>query len=360
MRYCVLYFTCLLLLSSYSRAQEKIKSEDGYPDARTPWTQVKVNDSEDKFQFIIVSDRTGSMRPGVFQDAVKKIRLLQPDFVVSIGDLIDGYTRDTELIASQWNEFENMINELNLPFFRVPGNHDISNQVMEQEWIKRYGRTYYYFRYKNVLFLCLNTEDPPPSHISSGQINYVKNVLQNNEDVYHTIILMHRPLWDYGNKAGFEKIEKLLDSRPYTIFSGHHHNYFKSTKNGNQRYVLATTGGGSYLRGAEVGEFDHMVWVTMKGGRPVTVNLKLDGIISDDIVTEDIYPQVQLLRLGEWFQITPIVHSQPEFYTLQGTLIFNNPTDSPLQVSGRIKKVHDLSVDPSHIKCTVPPDTMIQ
>ena len=46
-----------------------------------------------------------------------------------------------------------IIDELKMPFFYLPGNHDITNQVMAKEWEKRYGRRYYDFIYKNTLFI---------------------------------------------------------------------------------------------------------------------------------------------------------------------------------------------------------------
>src|SRR5271156_6304585 len=48
-------------------------------------------------------------------------------------------------------------------------------------------------------------------------------------------------------------------------------------------YQLATTGGGSRLRGIEYGEFDHVAWVTMKKEGPVLANLLLEGVLADDL-----------------------------------------------------------------------------
>ena len=67
------------------------------PQAAQPWKQ-KIIDNPNRFQFAIVADRTGGRRPGVFANAIRKLNLLQPDFVMSIGDLIEGDTdNETEL-----------------------------------------------------------------------------------------------------------------------------------------------------------------------------------------------------------------------------------------------------------------------
>jgi hypothetical protein len=43
--------------------------------------------------------------PGIFEDAIDKLQLLQPQFVISVGDLIDGKTHDSAVIDEQWREF---------------------------------------------------------------------------------------------------------------------------------------------------------------------------------------------------------------------------------------------------------------
>ncbi len=55
---------------------------------------MEFRDDPDNFQFAIISDLTGSYRPGIFDDAVKKLNLLEPEFVMSVGDLIQGYTEN--------------------------------------------------------------------------------------------------------------------------------------------------------------------------------------------------------------------------------------------------------------------------
>jgi len=62
------------------------------PAPGTPHTAKPFGGGPDVFRFAIVADRTGQARPGVFEDAVEKLNLLQPDFVMSVGDLIEGHS----------------------------------------------------------------------------------------------------------------------------------------------------------------------------------------------------------------------------------------------------------------------------
>jgi hypothetical protein len=82
---------------------------------------------------------------------------------------------------------------------------------------------------------------------------------------------------------GWLDIEKALNERPYTVFAGHIHRYQKFVRQGMNYYQLATTGGGSKLRGLRYGEFDHIVWVTMGKQGPVLANVMLDGIYPEDL-----------------------------------------------------------------------------
>ena len=61
---------------------------------KNPWTSLKPNSDPEQFQFAVVSDRTGGHRAKIFSRAVHQINLLQPEFVMSVGDLIEGYTKE--------------------------------------------------------------------------------------------------------------------------------------------------------------------------------------------------------------------------------------------------------------------------
>ena len=79
-----------------------------------PWTHLDLRNDPHHFQFAIVTDRTGGHREGVFPDAVRKLNLLQPEFVMSVGDLIEGYTQDRDLLEMQWDEFVGFVESLEL------------------------------------------------------------------------------------------------------------------------------------------------------------------------------------------------------------------------------------------------------
>ncbi len=252
---------------------------------KNPWTSLKLNNDSNTVRFAIVSDRTGGHRPKVFSKAVQQINLLQPEFVVSVGDLIEGYTINQDVIDKEWKEFGAFVSKFEMPFFYVPGNHDLTNKELQADWKERFGRKFYHFVYKNVLFMAVNSEDTKASNVTQEQTAYFKKVLEENKNVRWTLIFTHKPLWTAPDleKNGWGAFEKLLEGRQCSVFCGHVHRYQKFVRNGNNYYQLATTGGGSRMRGPEYGEFDQVALVTMKDKAPIIANVDLSGVYAEDL-----------------------------------------------------------------------------
>ena len=291
----------VFLSQSRPSVADQAKTADGIQvqvEAQNPWTNLKVNRSDDQFQFAIVSDRTGGHRAKIFSQAVQRLNLLQPEFVLSVGDLIEGYTVKEEQIQKEWKEFTDITSKFEMPFFYVPGNHDLTNKTLHAAWGKQLGRKYYHFTYKDTLFVALNSEDMDAtgkepvaraSYVSAEQTEYFRKVLDANKDVKWTMVFLHKPLWVAPDleKNGWAAFEKLLAGRKCSVFCGHVHRYQKFVRNGNNYYQLATTGGGSKLRGVEYGEFDQIAWITMKADGPRIANVMLDGILPEDLKTPE-------------------------------------------------------------------------
>lgn len=127
-----------------------------------PWNNENFRNNPANFQFVVIGDRTGGANvEGTFKLAVDQLDLLQPEFVINVGDIIEGYSDDKTELNGEWDEMDKLIDSLDMPFFRTPGNHDIANSPAQEVWRERYGASYYYFIYQNVLFMVLNSEDPP-------------------------------------------------------------------------------------------------------------------------------------------------------------------------------------------------------
>jgi len=320
-----------------------------------PWTHLAARNDPAAFQFAIVSDRNGGMRPGVFADAVDKVNLLQPEFVMCVGDLIPGYTEDESELERQWSDFIAIAEGFEMPFFYLPGNHDISNPVMAADWHRRFGRSYYHFVYGDVLFLCLNSEDQRPGHISEEQVDYVARALAENADVRWTMAFLHKPLW-LGDPpdSGWAAVESLLEPRPHTVFAGHVHSYTSYRRHGRDYIVLATTGGGSGLEGPLYGTFDHIVWITMGPDGPRIANLMLDGIWGKDVFTEEMARLLAAARRGDAVTVSPIFADTATFEAAATELRLVNPAEQEMTVKIAFRPQETLRVDPDALELVVP------
>jgi len=348
----------LICANAMSQSNSKIKIE--IEDGPNPWNNLNLNNSEETFQFAIVTDRTGGHRPGIFLDGVKKLNLLQPEFVMSVGDLIEGYTEDTARLNWEWQQFNGFIDSLQMPFFYIPGNHDITNKVMEDKWKELFGKTYFHFRYKDVLFLCLNSEDnyrgAGRGTIDEAQYSYISEVLSEHTDVKWTLLFMHQPLWNQQDTKKWKDVEKLLAKRKHTVFVGHNHRYRKYERNNGKYFVLATTGGGSSLRGANFGEFDHVVWVTMTDSGPILANLLLEGIWDENVMTEDLADFVFPISNNMPIAVTPSFVDDLSEASIKPTIKITNNTEKLMQADMKILSSRNIFVEPYYFQDTINPN----
>ncbi len=319
----------------------------------TPWTGKGLLNNPDDFQFIIVSDRTGGHREGVFRSALRKINHLRPEFVVSVGDLIEGATDDPDQVEREWSQFRDSVDILRMRFFYVPGNHDIWDDTARREWTKRFGPTYYHFVYKGVLFLCLNTEDGTPSRIGPEQAAFARQILEANTQVRWTLVFLHKPLWDYREGSGWEAVEQALAGRPHTVFAGHRHRYVRYQRAQYKYYQLATTGGATPLSGLSHGRFDHISWITMTADGPVMANLKLDGILGEDVRTESMARLTNRLGGEHAVRLDTITTDSPG--RGRTWLELENRADIPLEVRVRWEAHPHLTPSPYAVVKTLAP-----
>lgn len=281
-----------------------------------PWTSESFESTETDFTFAIISDLNGGERPGIYSRAVEQLNQLDPTFVLSVGDLIDGGTEDTLQLKKEWDSFDSRTENLKMPFFYLGGNHDLTNPKMRTFWNKRYGPRYYHFRYGDVLFMMMDSEDYSEKRMveiyqardtairviagelegkyeqttyygmperrlgcmGAEQLSYFQNVLKENEDVRWTFVLMHKPLWMREGKNGLAPLEASLKGRNYTVINGHFHSFSHDKRQGMDYYILGTTGGAQNPE--DPNAFDHISLVRMAEA-PVITHLKLDGILDN-------------------------------------------------------------------------------
>jgi len=322
---------CLIAFSCKAPTEKKPVFEHDIASGPTPWTSETFELEEEDFTFAIISDLTGGERANIYGTAVGQLNRLDPTFVLSVGDLIEGGTEDTLQLEKEWNSFDGRTSHLNMPFFHLGGNHDLTNPVMRKFWENRFGRRYYHFVYENVLFLMLDSEDYEEQRMleiyearakalqildgeiegvyeesdyfkmaernlggmSDAQFEYYKAVLEKYPDVKWTFLLMHKPLWMHEDNKGLERLETLLADRPYTVFNGHVHSYSHRKRQGRDYIMLGTTGGSQNQK--DTMAFDEVTLVRM-AKEPVITTLKMEGILDETGTVAVVYDSLNQAR----------------------------------------------------------------
>jgi len=293
-----------------------------FPETK-PWTSENFKNNPDSFQFVVIGDRGGGANPlGTFDIAMDQLNLLQPEFVINVGDLIEGYTYDRAEVDTEWDEAEGIIAKLQMPFFYVRGNHDVNFPPTKEAWSERFGPGYYHFVYKDVLFIALDTEDaerpfPPnmeedintynrlknedpdaatawlkewlstPEAIEAfghgakvefprTQVEWLEKTLAENADVRWTFLFLHEPVWENPSE-GFQGMQELLEGRKHTFFAGHVHYYDYDDIDGIE-YITMGPAGAAFLGQDGPGNVDHIMWVTMTDDGPQMGNIALKGL----------------------------------------------------------------------------------
>jgi hypothetical protein len=322
---------CLFAFACKAPIEKKTVFEHDIASGPTPWTSDTFELEEADFTFAIISDLTGGERPNIYGTAVGQLNRLDPTFVLSVGDLIEGGTEDTLQLEKEWNSFDGRTSHLNMPFFHLGGNHDLTNPVMRKFWENRFGRRYYHFVYENVLFLMLDSEDYEEQRMmeiyqarakalqildgeiegvyeesdyfkmserslggmSDDQFEYYKAVLEKYPNVKWTFLLMHKPLWMHEDNKGLERLEALLVDRPYTVFNGHVHSYSHLKRQGRDYIMLGTTGGSQNQK--DTMAFDHVTLVRM-AKEPVITSLKMESILDETGSVAVVYDSLNQAR----------------------------------------------------------------
>ena len=280
-------------------AQNSAVIQHDLTSPQSPWLGKTIKSSGDKFTFAIFSDLNGGERDGIFNVAASQLKQLRPDFIVSVGDLIEGEIEDKDELLKQWSSFDKRADKAGAPIFRVGGNHDLSNVTMGEMWSERYGPRYYYFDYRDVLFLILDSEDfsdkliqemyhstneefkkipeTKVGKIGAEQSAYFEQVLTRNTEVKWTFLFIHKPSWRSSDNQGFARIKTALSGRPYTVFNGHVHSLSHRIRNGMDYIMLGTTGGSQNIN--KVNAFDHLTLVTMDKNGPSISHIRMDGLL---------------------------------------------------------------------------------
>jgi hypothetical protein len=242
-----------------------------------------LTEPKNDFRFSILGDRTGGAAPEVYGRVWREIGLLHPDFVISVGDTIEG--GEDARAESEWRDLRPIWERYrHFPLYFTPGNHDI----WSDESLKLYEREtrrppFYSFNYQEAHFTVLdNSRDPT---LSEEQVRFLEEDLKANSGRRPKFVLFHRPFWIVFLKVGSGAFPLHQLCRKYGVgyvISGHGHQFVRMVRDGVV-YMEVGSSGGTIQRGLKRGEgfaqgwFYHHVWARVKGSQAEFTVKEIDG-----------------------------------------------------------------------------------
>ena len=228
----------------------------------------------DTLRVVVISDLNGSYgstsyHPRV-ERAVARIITLNPDLVISTGDMVAGQRvplLNRNDVIDMWRNFHervsNPLAQAGIPLAVTPGNHDASGyrqfkrerEIYADQWRARKPDLtflddsdypfFYAFRLGGVVFTSLDATTVGP--LQDGQAARLKQLTAGEGTV---IAFSHLPLWPFAVERETEVIgdpalQKIFRDVGLDLhLSGHHHAFYPGWKDGVAFVGQACLGGG--------------------------------------------------------------------------------------------------------------------
>ncbi|MBB01099.1 MAG: hypothetical protein CMJ47_00470 [Planctomyces sp.] len=337
--------------------RKEAASEKRFYTTRSSEVQLPLPAEEGAFTFAVFGDRTGGPADGVnvLAEAVRDVNLLEPDLVMTVGDLINGYNQ-TPKWMEQMREFKVIMNELLCPWFPAAGNHDVYWRPLDDPNMPRnqhdehyemhFGPLWYSFQHKDCNFIVLYSDEgnpetgeknfskPESQKISEEQLAFLKESLKRGKDANHQFLFLHHPRWIGGNYGSDwkDRVHPLLKEtgNVTAVFAGHIHYMRSDPQDGIEYITLATVGGHQSGRLPEAGYLHQYHLITVRPEQVAMAAFPVGEALNVREITTGLHEQLALLsrQTCDVSSRVAIKDGQPELTDLEITI--TNPADRPI------------------------------
>ena len=232
----------------------------------TPTVTTTPSSASPTLTFAVAGDSRDN--PNVYRRVLAAVLDSPSEFLVHTGDLVNTGTE------SQWQAFEQAMEDFALPFYPVPGNHDGLNGQLEG-YLAYSGApaAHYSFDQGGIHFTLADSHN---GGISAGELAWLREDLSASTQPVKMVFLHHPPfdpdgtdhIMAYGNE-GFMAL--MVEQQVDYVFAGHIHAYAREERDG-VTYII-TGGAGAPLYGSDHPlAFHHYLRVAIQDG-DVTVEV---------------------------------------------------------------------------------------
>ena len=316
-RFLLCRFGALLLVVGHAIGQEA----SGLRTEREGARPRPLPKSDDAFHFAVFGDRTGGPPEGlkVLAQAVHDANLLDPDLVMTVGDLVNGYS-PFPAWEKEMKEYSDIMNRLRMPWYPVAGNHDIYWRGLdrpaaehETSFEKHFAPLYYWFPHKNCGFIVLFSDEgdgtggqrdftrPAQQAMSAKQLAWLERTLAETRGLRHVFVFLHHPRWVEATYPGaqWQKVHDVLKApgNVRAVFAGHVHRLrHDGVRDGIEYITLATTGGVMPGHYPGAGYVHHMNLVTVRPDGFANVIVPVGEVLDQRRFTPDFIADIDRLR----------------------------------------------------------------
>jgi Icc protein len=200
--------------------------------------------SAGSFHFVILGDRTGEARPGIFDEVWREAAADDLAFVIQTGDMIEGLHDATT--EAEWQAVERRIEPYRrYPLYLAPGNHDIWSERSEMLFRKYTRRALHYgFDYQQAHFTIL--DNSRSQQLSAEELKFLETDLEAHAAQPVKFVISHRPSWLIdailkNPNFALHQLAKKYGVR--YVISGHVHQMLHADLDGVTYISMASSGG---------------------------------------------------------------------------------------------------------------------
>ena len=245
--------------------------------------QRAITEPKNDFRFSIIGDRTGGAQPQIFGRVWREVDLLHPDFVITVGDTIQGGI--DEVAEDEWRDLRPIWQRYShYPLYFTPGNHDVFSDTSRLLYERETRRPpFYSFDYQEAHFTVL--DNSRTTDLSPGQLEFLAKDLEANKGKRPKFIFFHKPYWIAPLMTGTTQFPLHQIARKYGvehIISGHGHQFVRIVREGIAYMEVGSSGGTMEAalkrgHGFKEGRFYHHVWGRVKGSKVELTVKEIDG-----------------------------------------------------------------------------------